>query len=112
PGQLWGRTVRSQVAHGRIKSLTFDPSFDWSGVVSATAADIPGDNVVQLIIDDQPLLAFDVVRHREEPVALLACADREKLEEALQHVRVEYEELPPVLDPLTLNNVFQHYRIE
>ena len=42
PGQLWGRTVRSQVAHGRIKSLTFDPSFDWRGVVSATAASTAG----------------------------------------------------------------------
>ena len=112
PGQWYGRTVRSQVAHGRIRSVTFDPSFDWSGVVRATAADIPGDNVVQLIVDDQPLLAFDEVRHREEPIALLACADREKLEEALLHVRVEIDELPPVLDPLSSKNVFKQYRIE
>ena len=112
PGQLWGRTVRAQIAHGRIKSVTFDPYFDWSGIVRATAADIPGDNIVQLIADDQPLLAADVVRHREEPIALLACDDRERLEEALQHVRVEYEELPPLLDPLQSQVVFKKYRIE
>jgi len=104
--------VRSPIAHGRIKSLTFDPYFDWSGIVRATAADIPGDNIVQLIVDDQPLLAVDVVRHREEPIVLLACEDRERLEEALRHVRIEYEELPPLLDPLQSQVVFKKYRIE
>ena len=112
PGQLWGRTVRSQVAHGRIRSIKFDPDFDWTGIVRVTAADIPGDNVVQLIEDDQPMLAADVVRHREEPIALLACDDRERLEEALLNVRVDIEELPPVLDPLVSTHVFKSYRIE
>jgi CO/xanthine dehydrogenase Mo-binding subunit len=112
PGQLWGRTVRSQVAHGRIKNIVWDPAFDWRDVVRATAADIPGENVVHLIEDDQPLLAHDLVRHREEPIALVACADREKLEEALRHVRVEIDELPPVLDPLRSTHVFKKYRIE
>src|SRR5207302_5642881 len=36
PGQLWGRTVRSQVAHGNIKSIAFDPRFDWTGIVTVT----------------------------------------------------------------------------
>jgi len=110
--QLYGRTVRSHVAHGRIKSIVWDPDFDWSDVTRATAADIPGENVVHLIEDDQPLLAHEMVRHREEPIALLACADREKLEEALLHVRVEIEELEPVLDPLQSTHVFKSYRIE
>ncbi|MGZ6141694.1 MAG: xanthine dehydrogenase family protein molybdopterin-binding subunit, partial [Myxococcales bacterium] len=112
PGQLWGRTIRSHVAHGRIREVVWDPYFDWSDVVRVTAADIPGENVVHLIEDDQPMLAAEVVRHREEPIALLACADREKLEEALRHVRVEIEELAPVLDPLQSTHVFKAYRIE
>src|SRR5258708_26821434 len=112
PGQLWGRTVRSHVAHGRIRGIAWDPRFDWSDVVRVTAADIPGENIVHLIEDDQPMLAHDVVRHREEPIALVACADREKLEEALGHVKVDIEELPPVLDPLQSTHVFKKYRIE
>src|SRR5438477_2575855 len=112
PGQLWGRTVRSHVAHGRIREIVWDAQFDWGDIVRVTAADIPGENVVHLIEDDQPMLAADVVRHREEPIALLACADREKLEEALLHVRVEIEELPAVLDPLQSTHVFKSYRIE
>jgi CO/xanthine dehydrogenase Mo-binding subunit len=112
PNQLWGRTVRSQVPHGRIRSVEFDKAFDWTGIVRVTAADIPGDNIVHLIEDDQPMLADDLVRHREEPIALLACADRERLEEALLHVRVEIDPLPPVLDPLLSTHVFKSYRIE
>src|SRR5436305_2984786 len=106
-GQLWGRTVRSHVAHGKIREIVWDPDFDWSDVVRVTAADIPGENVVHLIEDDQPMLAADVVRHREEPIALVACADREKLEDALEHVRVEIEELEPLLDPLKSTVVFK-----
>ncbi len=112
PGQLWGRTVRSQVPHGRILAVEFDRRFDWTGIVRVTAADIPGDNIVHLIEDDQPMLAREVVRHRQEPIALLACADRERLEQALSHVRVEIEPLPPVLDPLLSTHVFKSYRIE
>ena len=112
PGQLWGRTVRSQVPHGRIRSVEFDPRFDWAGIIRVTAADIPGDNVVHLIEDDQPMLAHDLVRHREEPIALLACADRERLEQALLHVKVDIDPLPPVLDPLLSTHVFKSYRIE
>ena len=112
PDQLWGRTVRSQVPHGRIRKIDFDPRFDWTGIVRVTAADIPGDNVVHLIEDDQPMLADALVRHREEPIALLACADRERLEQALLHVRVEIDPLPPVLDPLLSTHVFKSYRIE
>ena len=112
PNQLWGRTVRSQVPHGKIRGIVWDPAFDWAGIVRVTAADIPGDNVVHLIEDDQPMLASEVVRHREEPIALIAGADREKLEEALLHVKVEIEELPPVLDPLLSTHVFKAYRIE
>jgi CO/xanthine dehydrogenase Mo-binding subunit len=112
PGQLWGRTVRSRIPHGRIKRVWFDPEFDWVDVVRVTADDIPGENVVHLIEDDQPILARDLIRHREEPIALLACSDREKLEAALEHVRVEVEELEPVLDFLQSTTVFKSYRIE
>ncbi|MGH8597907.1 MAG: hypothetical protein ACREXT_14715, partial [Gammaproteobacteria bacterium] len=34
-GMLHGKTVRSTIPRGRIKSITFDPAFDWSRVVVA-----------------------------------------------------------------------------
>ncbi len=107
PGQLWGRTVRSSIAHGLIKEVRFDPAFDWTGIARVTAKDILGDNVIHLIEDDQPCLADGIVRHCEEPIALLACADRERLDEAIHRVQVEIDPLKPVLDPLRSSHVFK-----
>jgi CO/xanthine dehydrogenase Mo-binding subunit len=86
------------VPRGRIRSITLDQTFDWSQVVVVTADDIPGDNVVQLIRDDQPVLAATggEIRHKEEPILLLAAADRGTVEEAARHVRIDVDPLPPV----------------
>jgi CO/xanthine dehydrogenase Mo-binding subunit len=97
PGMLHGRTVRSTVARGRIRRVVLDPAFDWSGVTVADWRDIPGDNVVALIADDQPLLARDEVRHADEAIVLVAHADPERAEAARAAVRVEVEPLEPVL---------------
>jgi CO/xanthine dehydrogenase Mo-binding subunit len=97
PGCWHGVTVRSAVPHGRIKAIRFDPAFPWDECVVVTAKDIPGKNVVTLIEPDQPLLADGLVRHREEPIALIAHPDRARAYEALKHVTVEYEKLPSVL---------------
>jgi CO/xanthine dehydrogenase Mo-binding subunit len=98
PGAWYGKTIRSEVARGTIRAIAFDPAFDWSRVVVVTAADVPGDNVVQLIRDDQPALAHREVRHQGEPVLLVAAPDRATLEEAARHVRVTYDAREPVLD--------------
>src|SRR6266496_4333790 len=76
PGAWYGRTIRSTIARGAIRAMAFDPTFDWSSVAVVTAADIPGDNVVQLIRDDQPALAQREVRYQEEPILLLAAPER------------------------------------
>jgi CO/xanthine dehydrogenase Mo-binding subunit len=112
PGCLHGVTLRSEVARARLLRIVPDPSFDWSGYVIATAADIPGRNVVALIEPDQPLLADGEVRHALEPIALVAHADRARAYEALAHIQVEYEPLPPVLEPEKSEQVFKSFLIE
>jgi len=97
PGVLHGRTVRSTVPRGRIRSITLDPAFDWTGVVVADHKDIPGENLVALIVDDQPLLAAEEIRHAEEPILLVAHEDPERAEAARMAVRVEVEPLEAVL---------------
>ena len=99
PGCLHGVTLRSTIARGRIRRVSLDPGFDWDEFVVATAADIPGQNVVSLIEQDQPLLADGEVRHALEPIALVAHADRARAYEALAHIEVEYEPLEAVLPP-------------
>ena len=100
PGAWYGRTIRSTIACGTIRSISLDPAFDWSRIVVVTADDIPGENVVHLIRDDQPVLARagGAVRHKEEPILLLAAVDRTTLAEAAQHIRIEYDPAEPVFE--------------
>ena len=47
----------------------------------------PPPNRLALILDDQPCLADDIVNHAEEPVVLLAHADKELVEKARRSCR-------------------------
>lgn len=96
PGMLFGGTVRSSIARGRIKKISFGSGIDWDEFVIVTAADIPGKNCIALILEDQPCLADGVVNHAEEAILLLAHAERHKLWKAIAAVAIEYEELPSV----------------
>jgi CO/xanthine dehydrogenase Mo-binding subunit len=96
PGMLYGATVRSSIARGKIRKITFAPGVAWHEFVLVTAKDIPGKNCIALILDDQPCLAAETVNHAEEPILLLAHADRHKLRKAVEAVSIEYEPLPPV----------------
>jgi CO/xanthine dehydrogenase Mo-binding subunit len=94
PGMLHGATVRSAVARGKIKKINFGPNIDWNEYVVVSAKDIPGKNCIALILNDQPCLAAESVNHPEEPILLLAHADRRKLRKAVEAVSIEYDPLP------------------
>ncbi len=113
PGAWYGATIRSTEPHARLLGIDLDPAFDWSRVSVVSAADIPGDNVVSLISDDQPVLVpvGGEIRHHAEPVALLAAADRETLRAARGRIHLRTEPLPAVFDPLVATTVFAHYEL-
>src|SRR5881394_231639 len=96
-GMVHGITVRSTIPRGLIKNISFEGEIPWDEFTIVTAKDIPGENYVALILNDQPFLADEVVNHPEEPIVLLAHHDKYLLEEARRHVRIEFEELPAVL---------------
>jgi CO/xanthine dehydrogenase Mo-binding subunit len=113
-GVLHGATLRSRIARGVIREIRFDPAHDWSSFVVATAADIPGENVVPLIEKDQPLLASREIRHLEEPILVLGHPDRAKAYQALSRIEVVCDEEKPVLDmeqALTRGDVFKRFEI-
>ena len=97
-GVWFGGTVRSVEPRARIVAVRRDPAFPWERVVVVTAEDIPGENVVQLIVDDQPALVADEIRHADEAIVLVAGPDRELVEGAVRAIDVETEPLPAVLD--------------
>lgn len=122
PGMLYGATVRSSIARGKIKGISFGPGIPWEEFVIVSAKDIPGKNCVALISDDQPCLAVEVVNHPEEPILLLAHPNRHVLPQAAAAVQIEYEPLPAVftIDESERqtsviwgpDNVFKRYLIE
>ncbi len=95
-GMWYGATVRSTIPRGLIRSIEYDRRIDWSEFTVVTAADIPGDNHIQLIVADQSCLADGMVNHCDEAILLLAHPDKHKLREAAQAVRIEYDPLPPI----------------
>jgi len=122
PEMLYGTTVRSNVARGRIRGITFGENIPWHEFTIVTAKDIPGANCVALILEDQPYLADQFINHPEEPILLLAHPDKYLLEEARRAVRLDIEPLPAVFtieDALNKseviwgeNNVFKTFLVQ
>jgi CO/xanthine dehydrogenase Mo-binding subunit len=96
PGMLHGVTVRSPVPRGRIRNIEFTGDLPWHEFTIVTAKDIPGENIVALIVDDQPYLAAEFVNHSEEPVVLLAHPDKYLAEKARCAVRLDIDPLPAI----------------
>jgi CO/xanthine dehydrogenase Mo-binding subunit len=96
PDMLFGATVRSPIARGRIRSIEFTGNIPWHEFTIVTAKDIPGANCTALILDDQPCLADEFVNHPEEPVVLLAHPDKYLLEEARRAVKIDIEPLAAI----------------
>ena len=99
-GMLWGATVRSPHPYARILSIDATEARGMPGVQAVlTHDDVPGQKLYGLEIQDQPVLAIDVVRYWGEAVALVAADHPEHARRAAQKVRVTYEVLEPLTDP-------------
>ncbi len=100
PGELVGRVLRSPLPHARIARIDLGAAWRTPGVRAIlTGQDIP-NALYGPIIKDRRALALDKVRHVGDPVALVAAEDAEAADIALAAIRVEYEELPALLNPL------------
>jgi xanthine dehydrogenase D subunit len=99
-GMLWGATVRSPHPYAGIVAIDASEALASLGVLAVlTHNDVPGRKVYGLEIQDQPVLAIDVVRYWGEAVALVAADHPESARRAAQKVRVEYDVLKPLTDP-------------
>jgi CO/xanthine dehydrogenase Mo-binding subunit len=123
PGVWYGATVRSPIAHGVLEAIDLDPAFDWSKVTVATAADVPGKNIIALIEDDQPALVAigKPVMHVDEAIALVAAPTKELALAAMRAVKPRIKPLPAIYsveDSLAVkqklygdDNVFKQFMI-
>ena len=49
------------------------------------------------VSQDEHTLAIDIVRYVGDPVVAVAAVDEETAEEAVRRIKVDYEDLPPVM---------------
>jgi carbon-monoxide dehydrogenase large subunit len=102
PGALDMALVRSHIAHGRINHVGTDAAEALPGVLAVVTAEDLAD--VKPFPDFfsyvRPVEAFplcrDRIRYVGSPIAAVVAEDRYRAEDALELVRVDYEELPPV----------------
>lgn len=98
-GELEGAILASPLAHGQIRRLDTAPALAAPGVHAVlTAADIPGENQIGTIIQDEPLLAEEAVHYQGQPLALVLADTRRQARLAARRIVLEIEEQPALLD--------------
>src|SRR6201746_2185738 len=114
-GALWLPVLRSPHAHAKIVSVDTKAAATMPGVEAVyTGADLVADDVGTLPTlavfqrpDGSPmtvppgrLVAHEVVRFAGEPVAAVVATSRIAAQTAAEAIVIEYEVLPPVVDPI------------
>jgi 4-hydroxybenzoyl-CoA reductase alpha subunit len=102
PGMLYGKILRSPLPHAKILHIDTSRAAKLTGVKGVvTGQDIP-DRPYGIVpkARDEHALARGKVRYIGDDVVAVCAIDPEIAEEALELIKVEYEELPAVFDPL------------
>jgi len=98
-GMLQGKILRSPFPHAKITHIDTSRAERLAGVHAVvTAEDTPRVKYGSQIDDEYPL-AVDKVRYIGDEVAAVAAVDVDTALEAIDLIRVEYEELPAVFSP-------------
>ena len=100
PGMVHGLILRSPWPHARVLSIDASEAEGLPGVLGVLTRDHLGgiDPYFGSVVRDRPIVAMDKVRYQGEPVAAVAARDLATAQEALELIRIEYEELPLVSD--------------
>ncbi len=102
PGLIYGAVVLSAHARARIVRIDVSKALALAGVAAvATAADVPGDRWVGQIHADWPVFVAEgeEARYVGDVLAAVAADTPRRAREAAALVEVEYDPLPPALDP-------------
>ncbi|MFP6733195.1 MAG: xanthine dehydrogenase family protein molybdopterin-binding subunit [Rhodospirillales bacterium] len=110
PGMLTGKILRSPHAHARIKSIDTSAAAALSGVKAVvTSADFPdipkspgphGPIIFDFRDFSWNMMAFDKVLYDGHAVAAVAATSESIARQALKLIKVDYEVLPHVIDPV------------
>ena len=111
--QLFARFVRSQVAHGILKSIEISEAISMPGVVAIyTGADLSADGIGNIpsslplknrdgtpyVVPPRSGLAIDRVRHVGDPIAVVIAKTSSQAQEAAEAITPIISPLPVVID--------------
>jgi len=100
PGLLHAAVLASPIPHGRVVRLDTTPAAGLEGVACVlTAADIPGENQIGGIIQDEPLLAEGEVHFVGQPIVVVIADEPRRARKAAAAIEIEIEEAPAIFDP-------------
>jgi 4-hydroxybenzoyl-CoA reductase alpha subunit len=98
PQMLYAKILRSTRPHARILSIDISGAETMEGVRTVLLGrELPITFGILPVSQDEHALAIDVVRYVGDPVAAVAAVDEETAEEAIRRIKVQYEDLPPVM---------------
>ena len=97
---LYAAVFSSPVMHGKIMSLNVQDACSMDGIVAVlTSKDIPGENQIGPIIQDEELLASAEVCYVGQPVALVIGTSPEIARKGVRKITIDVEQLPAITDP-------------
>ena len=97
--------LRSPHAHAEIVSIDYSEALKMPGVFAVvTGDDMAAESDPMIVGFENPIdyygIAVGKARYVGEPVAVVAATDRYRAEDALELIKVEYNVLPAVIDPV------------
>ncbi len=110
PDMLYAMILRSPHAHARIRALETSAARRLPGVVTVLTADDlvgmvkdipprPTPELEGVTVPAHPVLARDKVCYVGQPVAVVVAHDRYLARDAVERIEVDYQSLPPIMDP-------------
>jgi 4-hydroxybenzoyl-CoA reductase alpha subunit len=102
PGMLYGKILRSPLAHAKVLHVDLSEAEKVAGVKGAISGqDIPKKKYgIVPMAKDEYALAIGKVRYIGDEVAAVVATSLDAAEEAISKIRVDYEELPAVFEPI------------
>src|SRR5437763_1477612 len=103
PNMLHMAILRSPLAHAKINSIDTSRASAVPGVVAVVTGELMAQHnlawMPTLSSDTQAVLATDKVRFQGQEVAAVVAEDPYIAIDALELIDVDYEALPPIVDP-------------
>jgi carbon-monoxide dehydrogenase large subunit len=94
-GTLYLSIVRSPIAHGILKHVDYSDAIKLKGIVSAISG-------LNLKVENRPTnfpMAKNELLYVGQPILAIVGTDRYTVQDAVELVQIDYEPLPPVIDP-------------